>query len=61
MKKIANPSTNNPPADDSVLARINDPSAQDGPIGEASDSHDPHQETDDRTVLAHINGPSVDE
>ena len=61
MKKNVNPSTNKPPADDTVLARLNDPSAQDGSMVKGTDSPDPHQETDDDTVLAHINGPSIAE
>lgn len=57
MNKNDNPATNNPPEDKTVLARINDPSPQDGSIVEGSGSSDPHEETDDDTVLAHINGP----
>ena len=57
MKKNDNPATNNPPEDQTVLARINDPSAQNGSIVEGSASSDPHEQTDDDTVLAHINGP----
>jgi hypothetical protein len=46
------------PQDETVLARLNDPSAQIGVEERGSDPSDPNQTDDDDTVLAHLNGPA---
>lgn len=50
--------SNAKPQDDTVLARLNDPSAQVGVDERGPDPRDPHQTDDDDTVLAHLNGPA---
>ena len=42
-----------------VLARINDPAPTLDECDDSSTSRDPHETSDDDTVLAHINGPKT--
>ena len=42
-----------------VLARINDPAPAVDECDDSSTSRDPHETSEDDTVLAHINGPKT--